>query len=115
MRLITGFDSSSKQLITITTEDNYTFQFLLSYSTNRQGWFWSMAYNNFAVNNCRLNIGANILHRYKHTLPFGLMCTSDEPKLINPYRLDDLESGRIKLYSLSVDETSQVETDFYGQ
>jgi hypothetical protein len=115
MRLITGLDSSSKQLVTITTEDNYTFQLLLNYSTNRQGWFWSMAYNNFAVNNCRLNIGINILHRYKYALPFGLICTSDEPKLVNPYRLDDFESNRIKLYSLSAVEAAQVETDFYGQ
>jgi len=115
MRLITGLDSSSKQLITISTEDNYTFQLLLTYSTNRQGWFWSMAYNNFAVNNCRLNIGANILHRYRHALPFGLMCVSEEPKSVNPYRLDDLESGRIKLYSLSAAEATQIETDFYGQ
>lgn len=115
MRLITGLDSSSKQLINIVTEENYSFQLLLQYSTNRQGWFWSLAYNNFAVNSCRLNIGPNILHRYKYALPFGLMCVSDEPKQINPYRLDDLESGRIKLYSLSNAEVTQIETDFYGQ
>lgn len=115
MRLITGLDSSSKQLINVVTEENYSFQLLLNYSVNRQGWFWSLAYNNFAVNNCRLNIGANILHRYNYTLPFGLMCISEEPKLINPYRLEDLESGRIKLYSLSSVEVAELETRFYGQ
>lgn len=115
MKLITGLDSSSKQLASITTEENYTFQFLLNYSVNRQGWFWSLAYNNFAVNNCRLNIGVNILHRYNHALPFGLICTAEDPKQVNPYRLDDLESGRIKIYSLTTAEVAQIETDFYGQ
>lgn len=115
MRLITGLDSSSKQLLTVTTEDNYTFQFLLNYSTNRQGWFWSLAYNNFAVNNCRLNINPNILHRYTYALPFGILCVSDDAKQVNPYRLDDLESGRIKLYSLSATEVAEVESTFYGQ
>lgn len=115
MRLITGLDSSSKQLINITTEDNYSFQFVLNYSVNRQGWFWSLAYNNFAVNSCRLNIGANILHRYRHAVPFGLMCVNENPQIVNPYRLDDLESGRIKLYTLSAAEAAQLELDLYGK
>lgn len=115
MRLITGLDSSSKQTINITTEDNYSFQLLLSYSVNRQGWFWSFAYNDFAVNSCRLNIGANILHRYKHAVPFGLMVLTEDPQIVNPYRLDDLESGRIKLYSLSAAEAAQIELELYGQ
>lgn len=114
MRLITGLDSSSKQTISITTEDNYTFQLLLNYSTNREGWFWSLAYSNFAVNNCRMTIGANILHRYAYALPFGLMCLTEDPQIVNPYRLDDLESGRIKLYSLSAAEVAELNTAIYG-
>jgi hypothetical protein len=105
MKLITGLDQTARQLIRIQTEDNYDFQFLLQYSVNRQGWFWSLAYNDFAVNGCRLNLNPNILHRYSYKLPFGLMCLTDEPQVINPYRLDDFESGRIKLYSLTKDET----------
>ena len=113
MRLITGLDSSSKQLITIETEDGYFFQVLLQYSTNRQGWFWSLAYNNFAVNGCRLNLTPNILHRYQYALPFGLMCVTDDPQQVNPYRLDDLESGRIKLYSMTKAEAIALNTAVY--
>jgi hypothetical protein len=106
MRLITGLDQAAKQLIRIETEDNFVFQFLLQYSVNRQGWFWSLAYNDWAINGCRLNLNRNILHRYSYKLPFGLMCSTEEPALINPYRIDDFESGRIKLYSMTKTEAA---------
>lgn len=114
MRLITGIDQTAKQLLSIETENNYNFQFLLQYSTNRQGWFWSLAYNNWAINGCRLNLAPNILHRYSYALPFGLMCYTDDPLLVNPYRLDDFESGRIKLYSMTDVEALALNTSLYG-
>lgn len=114
MRLITGLDQTAKQLIRIETENNFVFQFLLQYSVNRQGWFWSLAYNDWAINGCRLNLNPNILHRYSYKLPFGLMCFTEEPKLINPYRIDDFESGRIKLYSMTKDETIALNLALYG-
>jgi hypothetical protein len=114
MRLITGLDDSPSQIISITTETGLTFDLLLNYSVNRQSWFWSVTYNDFGVNGCQLTIGENILHRYKHALPFGLACLTDDSILVNPFRIDDFSTGRIKLYSLSQSDVDSIEKAIYG-
>jgi hypothetical protein len=115
MRLITDIGQEARQLIRIETEDNIAFQFYLMYSNIRQGWFWSLAYDDFAINSCRLNLNPNILHRYRHALPFGLMCATDDSLKVNPFRIDDFVSGRIKLLSMTAQEADEIELAVYGQ
>lgn len=113
MNLIDNISSSPKQSIRIQTEDNIIFQFLLQFSEINQCWFWSLAYNNWAINGCRLSLSPNILDRYKYALPFGIACITEESQ-VDPFRIDDFITGRIKLITMTKEEADSVRNIVYG-
>ncbi len=116
MRLLTEISNDYRQQFSITTEENYTFDFLLEYKISQQSWFWSLAYNNFAVNGIRLVLNPNILRQYKAYLPFGIWCNTDDALKADPFLANDLiTGGRIQLYTLTKAEVLEIEKQIYGQ
>lgn len=116
MRLLNEISNDYRQQFSVTTEENYTFQFLLEYKINQQSWFWSLSYNNFAVNGIRLVLNPNILRQYKAYLPFGIWCNTDSALKVDPFLVDDLiVDGRIQLYTLTNAEVLAIEKQVYGQ
>lgn len=112
---LTDITSSPRQTLRIKTEDNFVFQFLLQFSTVNQCWIWSLAYNNWAINGCRLTLLPDILHRYSYILPFGIMCMTEDPAKVDPFRLDDFVSGRVKLFVMTKEEAQNLNERAYGE
>ncbi len=112
MRLVTQVSDDFKQAFRITTEDNITFDFSLSYNENRQGWFWGLTYNNITINGQGLVIDPSFLRRFKAYLPFGMACKADGEQ-IDPFLLKDFITGRIKIYTMTLAEVELLEKEVY--
>ncbi len=112
MRLLTEISDDYKQQFQVTTEDNKVFTLSLEYMPNQQSWFFSLAYNNFSLNGQRLVLDPSLLRRFIAYLPFGMACICDDPQ-VDPFLLDDFKSGRIKLYTMTLDEVTQLEKTLY--
>lgn len=78
----------------------------LYYSDNLLGWFFSIQYKDFKINNSRLTNFPNILNQFNLILPFGLYC-----KTKNGYDAvdrDDFINGNASLYFLDKQEVNNV-------
>lgn len=114
MRILDIFSDNFSQEYTITTEDNQVFTFSVEYLEGQQSWFYSLAYNNFQLNNQRLVLDPNFLRRFKAYLPFGIACLAPADQ-VDPFLLNDLISGRIQLLLLTEAEVKVAEKTIYGQ
>ena len=51
---------------------NESFELILEYFDQQEGWFYSLTYGDIEINNARLTYSPNILWTYKHLFPFGI-------------------------------------------
>jgi hypothetical protein len=112
MKQITEITDDYNQKLDIVTEDNQSFELKLTYSDQQQGWFYSIAFEDIAINGSRLVTGANILRSYQNVLPFGIAVTTDD--LSEPVFLDDFSTQRVGFFLLTEEEVQGIETDFYN-
>ncbi|MGL5113580.1 MAG: hypothetical protein ACRC6O_13185 [Flavobacterium sp.] len=112
MRLVTQISDDFKQAFRITTEDNITFDFSLSYNENRQQWFWGLTYNNITINGQGLVIDPSFLRRFVAYLPFGMACYATGAQ-VDPYLLNDFITGRIQIYTMTLAEVELLELELY--
>lgn len=108
MLLLDGITNNANQLLTIATEDNYTFTMNLWYQELLSSWWYSLEYIDTAnnqtvkVNNMVLTVMPNVFEQWKLLLPFGLACVSIDGT--DPSNIYDFISGNILLYTLTQDD-----------
>jgi hypothetical protein len=112
MKQIVEITNDQKQKLDVVTEDNQSFELVLEYIDQQQGWFYSITFGDVVINGARVVTGANILRSYQNILPFGISIATDD--LSEPVFLDDFITERVKLFLLTEEEVAGVETDFYN-
>lgn len=116
MKQITQFTNDFKQILSPTLEDGTVFEFSLNFKQQEEFWMYSIKYKNLIINNCKLVLSSNLLHQWKNILPFGLLCTStDSPgQEVDPFLLNDLSSGRVKIFIMTTAEVTELENQING-
>lgn len=112
MRQITEISEDPNQRFDVVTENNETFELVLEYSDQQEGWFYSITFGDVTINRSRIVTGLNILRNYQNIIPFGISISTDD--LSEPIFIDDFSTERVKLLLLTEEEVQQVETDFYN-
>lgn len=112
MLKVTNLTSDSNQKITQITEDGLEFDITLIYLSTQSGWYMTIEYEDFIVQNMRLCNHKNILRSFINKLPFGLLVDVIDGG--EPYFLEDFISGRVNIYVLTTTEVQEVETEVYG-
>ena len=99
-------DSPNQGLIFKTiTGDAITFD--LVYISSNKGWYYSLTYGSFKLNNRRLVVGVNMLRAFRNILPFGLACTTIDG--YEPVFIEDFKNGRANLYLLDSTDITAIE------
>tara|TARA_Y100001963_G_scaffold17759_1_gene21925 strand:- start:21647 stop:21985 length:339 start_codon:yes stop_codon:yes gene_type:complete len=112
MRLVQQVTDDTRQKRTLRLDDGSEVILKLYYRPMQRGWFGSLEYNDFVLNNFRIYNSANILRQYRNIIPFGLACSSKEQK--EPMFQEDFSSGNSQIYLLSSEEVDQYE-DFLSE
>jgi hypothetical protein len=84
----------------------------LVYMESQQGWYYSLTYGNFILNNRRLVVGVNMLRAFRGLIPFGFACTTKDG--YEPVFKTDFSSGRAKFFLLDSIDIQSVETVLNG-
>lgn len=113
MQEITTLTSSPNQRHQLVLESNDTVDFRLYYLGRMQSWYYDFTYNNTIVNCNKVVLTPNSLRSFKKILPFGLAFVGKGD--IEPFRIDDFSSGRVKMYVLNSDEVEQIEQEIYNR
>lgn len=114
MRQILEFTDDPFQTAEIPLEDkNGTASITLYWAPTQQSWYFDIAYNDFVSNGNKLCLGPNILRSFNHILPFGLMLVSSD--LLEPYKIDDFITQRVKIFVLNSTEIKQFERLVYNE
>ena len=112
MKQITEISDDPNQSFDIVTEDNQVFQLQLNYSDQQQGWFYSIVFEDFTLNNSRLVTSFNVLRSYSNILPFGIAIATEDGS--EPIFIDDFSTGRVSFFLLTAAEVEEVEERVYG-
>ena len=113
MELISNISNSEIQKSTIVLQDGREFNITLEFKKNQIGWFLSLEYGSFKIDNVRLVTSRNMLYQWRNVLNFGLAVVTDRNQ--EPMFVDDLTSGRCRLYALSRQETVDYARYISGQ
>lgn len=112
MILLKQITSKAYQNLSITTDEGFTFNFILKFLPTQNCWVCDIKYNDFEATNLFLNLNLNCIRRFKKLLPFGIMCLTDFRG--DPQNIDDFSSGRAKLYILSAAEVLEQEKMYFN-
>lgn len=106
--------SSPNQKQTMVLEDGSSFTYQISYKRMQYGWFFtSLTYKDFTVTGMRVVTSPNILHQFRHRLPFGIACYVVGNR--EPSQKDDFKSKNANLYVLTAAEVATVSRFLIGQ
>lgn len=112
MQQITTITNQPKQRMTLVLENNETVDFHIYYLPRQQSWFYNFTYNNLTVNCSRVTLSPNALRQYKRVIPFGLMFEAEG--FVEPFDINDFNSGRVNMYVLNSDEVKQIESEIFN-
>lgn len=112
MLLINEFTDNPTQSCSFPLETRESVDFKMFFLPTQKSWYFNIKYKEFECNGNKLVLGANILRCFKNRIPFGLMVQAGNG--IEPYKLDDFTTGRVKVYVLSADEVKQVENAVFN-
>lgn len=107
MKYINSITNSPNQNIIFILDDGRRINITLKYIDNQNGWFYSLIFGSFTVNNRRIVTSPNMLRQFRNVIDFGLCCIVSDGN--EPLFLDDFISKRAKLYLLDSDDVVSVE------
>lgn len=112
MNRIEGITDKPKQQTTITLADGSAVTLFLEYRPNQIGWFYDIAWGEWALNGQRLVASPSILRAFRHVLPFGLAVLTTNN--VEPINQADFADGTAVLYLLEGDDLAVVDSTVYS-
>lgn len=113
MKQITGLTSIPKQSIKMQVDGGDIVELAFYYKENQQGWFFDITYGDFICKTTKLTNCPNIIRQFQEVLPFGLGCSVNDG--LEPYFLDDFETGRVEVFLLDSADVQYVGKTIYGK
>lgn len=111
MTKIQGISDYPNQVFSLTLPDSSTMRLTLQYKPLQQGWFCSVLYGDFQVNNLRVTCNYNILEQFSNLIPFGLACLTNQNQ--EPFFAEDFLAGNAALCILDQTDLDNLEA-YYG-
>jgi hypothetical protein len=107
MTWINTITNDPNQSITFKLVNGEFVYFTLRYSQQQSGWYYSLTYGNFTVNNRRLIVSPSMLRLFRGILPFNIgIVTNDLQEVVY---VDDFSNGRAKFFLMDSTDTEAVE------
>lgn len=103
MELINNIGNEEKQIQRVIMADNRFIDLTLEYKDQQQGWFASITYLTYTINNIRIVTSGNMLYQWRNIFQFGMSCVVEQGQ--EPTFQEDFLSGRAKLYILDRADT----------
>ena len=113
MQVITTLTNHPNQRHQLVLENRESADFRLYFLARQRAWYYDISYNDITINCNKVVLTPNSLRQFKHILPFGLAFYTDG--VVEPFKIDDFSSGRIKMAILNADEVQQVEQEVYNR
>lgn len=111
MTKIQGISDYPKQIFSIALPDGETLTLSLTYRPLQQGWFASVVYQNFEIDNLRVTCNYNILEQWSNLIPFGIACFTTQNQ--EPFFAQDFLAGNAALCLLDATDLENLEA-FYA-
>ena len=105
---LTGYPNQIHKLL---LENRETADFRLYFYARQYSWYYDITYKDITIKGSKVVLTPNSLRQFKNILPFGLAFYSDS--FVEPFKLDDFVSGRIKMGILNKDEVQEIESEMY--
>lgn len=112
MKIINSISSQANQRFAFISDTQEQIVFKLKFDTLQQMWFMDVTTDTFALNNCAITCHPNILGKYSNIIDFGVQVVTENN--IDPFRIDDFESGFATLGILNQDEIKEIESWYNG-
>ena len=112
MRIINSITSQANQRFAFISDTQEQIIFVLKFDPLQQKWFMDITAGNWELYNCAVTCHPNILGKYSNEIDFGVQVYTENN--IDPFRIDDFESGFATFGVLSEDEVNQIEDWFNG-
>lgn len=113
MQVITTLTNHPNQRHQLVLENRESADFRLYFLARQRSWYYDIIYKNITVNCNKIVITPNSLRQFRKIIPFGLMFYADS--FVEPFKIDDFSSGRIKMGILNSEEVKQVEQEVYNR
>lgn len=113
MNIITTLTDYPNQRHQLVIEDGNSADFHLYFCGRQMSWYYDISYQNIIINCNKVVLTPNSLRQFKNQLPFGIAFYTDG--FVEPFKLDDFSSGRIKMAILNSEEVKQVEEEVYNR
>jgi hypothetical protein len=110
-RIITALTDDPKQIFYAVIAGYDVAKITLEWKPNQYGWFMSLIWGTFSVNNIRLCNYPNVLYQWKKVLPFGVAITGvngQDPLVFNAWTTNN------KFYLIDATDISEQEAIFNG-
>jgi hypothetical protein len=111
MNRIEGITDKPKQQTTIVLADGSNVLLLLEYRPNQLGWFYDLAWGDFALNGLRLVTSPSVLRAFRHVLPFDLAVLATAN--VEPLNQTDFADGTCVVYLLEGADLAAVNAAVY--
>ena len=113
MQIITTLTDYPNQRHQLVLENRENADFRLYFLGRQRSWFYDISYKDITINCNKVVLTPNSLRQFKNILPFGITFYTDGN--VEPFKIDDFSSGRIKMAVLNSDEIKQIEKEVYNR
>ena len=91
MYTITSLGTDYKQSLSWPISGYVPVNIFLEFRENQLGWFYSLTWDTFIINNDRIVVSNNLLDPFKNLIPFGIAI--DGPDYVDPFSIDAWTKG----------------------
>lgn len=113
MQIITTLTNYPNQRHQLVLENRESADLRLYFLSRQKSWYYDITYKNITINCNKVVLTPNSLRQFRKIIPFGLMFFTNG--YVEPFKIDDFSSGRIKMGILNSEEVEQIEKETYNR
>ena len=112
MFLISSITSDARQKFSVPLDNGNSVSFSLYYYPTQYSWYFDFTYKDHTSQGNRVVLSPNTLRQYRNIMPFGVAFISEG--VVEPFKINDFSTGRVKMYILDSQEVQQIEKDIFS-
>lgn len=113
MNIITTLTNHPNQRHQLVLENRESADFRLYFLSRQRSWYYDITYKDITTNCNKVVLTPNSLRQYRKIIPFGIAFYTEGE--VEPFKIDDFSSGRIKMGILNSDEVLEIEKEIYNR
>lgn len=113
MNVITTLTNHPNQQHELVLENRESANFRLYFLARQMSWYYDITYKDITINCNKVVLTPNSLRQFRRIIPFGIAFYTDGE--VEPFKIDDFSSGRIKMGILNSDEVIEIEKEIFNR